>query len=149
MKSKDEIKRILPNKSSVKPLESTPREIMGLYAEAIKEKYSNSLSALVTETSRVSTDGNEELLSYSFYLIAFIGKGYNYKLFEVVPRAIDTPYPVGLILFEKHPRNVGEFSGERSFSEELYDFFRSPFMANVVNNLIGQVELYRESRAGK
>lgn len=147
MKSKEEIKNILPERSNIKKVETSPRQIMNLFVDAIKEKYPNYFSAFVTETARISEkDKTTEILSYSFYLVAFIGKGYNYKLFEIIPKQKESPYPIDLILFEKFPSNVGEFKDEKLFSEKLYDFFKSNFIENVINNLIGQVDLYRESR---
>lgn len=150
MKSKEEIKSILPNGNSVKKVETSPRQIMNLFADAIKEKYPNYFSAFITETGRLSeTDNSSENLSYSFYLVAFIGKGYNYKLFEVVPKHYDSAYPVELILFQNNSKSMGEFKNEKVFSEELYNFFKTSFVDNVINNLMGQVDLYNESRETK
>ncbi|MBI9041964.1 hypothetical protein [Lutibacter sp.] len=147
MKSKEEIIKILPEGKNTSKVETTPRQIMNLFVDAIKEKYPKYFNAFVTETAKIPEgDNSSETLSYSFYLVAYIGKGYNYKLFEVVPKRSDSPYPIELILFERNPSNEGEFNNENEFSEKLCNFFKSSFFDNVINNLMGQVDLFRESR---
>jgi hypothetical protein len=149
MKNKEEIKKILPNKGDAIEQElkqNSPRIIMKEFEEAITEKYKNFLSAFTTETSKIDDVNGSDILSYSFYLVAFIGKGYNYKLFEVIPKKVDNPYPVEFILFQNFPHNEGEINSAEKLQEKLFDVFKSSFTHNVINNLIAQVELYNESR---
>ncbi len=126
--------------------EKSPRKIMQEFGDAIDEKYKDYLRSLITETTVLDNRKKTETLSYSFYLVAFIGKGYNYKLFEVIPKRNDDPYPVEINLFERHPSKEGIFQNERTFYNKLSAFFQSVFFSNVVSNLSGQVDLYRESR---
>ena len=147
--NKEDIKKILPKIGSVEEIQMkqiSPRVIMNNFEDAIKETYSNFLSAFTTETTKITEDGSE-ILSYSFYIVAFVGKGYNYKLFEVVPKQIDKPYPVELILFQNFPHIEGVVETQKEFSEKLFNIFKSGFTHNVINNLIAQVELYKESRS--
>jgi len=149
MDSKDEIKSILPKiggNSQEMFKEKSPRSVMQEFGDVINENYKGYLRSLITETSRIDKRENAEILSYSFYIVAFIGKGYNYKLFEVIPQRKDKPYPLELILFQNNPSNEGLFQSETAFRKKLIAFFQSSFFSNVVNNLSAQVDLYRDSR---
>ncbi len=152
MNKKDEIKKFLPKIGS--PLlnelkAKSPRAVLQEYGDAIDESYPNYFRSFITETSRIESESEAVILSYSFYLIAFIAKGYNYKLFEVIPKSLDKPYPVELILFDRQPTNEGEFESEKELKEKLDSFFQSSFFSNVVNNLSSQVDLYNDSRNEK
>jgi len=146
---KEQIKNILPkigSEEEIKLKQISPRVVMNEFEEAIKESYPNYLSAFTTETTRIEQNGIE-VLSYSFYLIAFIGKGYTYKLFELVPKKADAPYPVHLILFQNFPHNEGEINSQEMLQDKLLAVFKSGFTQNIIKNLIAQVELYNESRS--
>ena len=146
--NKKEIINILPKIGEIAEQYKSiaPRMVMRLFEDAIKEKYAGDLSAFITETSRINDKDEKEVsLSYSFYLVAFIGNGYNYKLFEVVPLTNEKPYPVDLMLFDKQPTDAGKFFSDKELSDRLKLFFQSSFINRVVNNLVAQVQLFREN----
>lgn len=154
MNSKDEIKSLLPKRNrnlDNDTKEKSPVRLLREYGDAIEESYPNYFNTKILTTSVINSESNkrtpeDEKLSYSFYLIANIGQGYYYKLLEVVPKKLEKPYPIDLMFFERNQSKPELIKSQAIFHRKMKSYFRSSFFDNVVNNLMGQVDLYNESR---
>jgi len=147
--SKEEILNILPTPEGdafAKIKESNPYNIMLHYANAINEKYKGKLSATITESSMTeSSDSSTTLISYAFYINAPIGRGYFYRLFEIIPDK-NSPYPVEIKLFEKQTLDLGKAETSQAFNTKLLSIFKSGFTSTLFLNLLAQVDLSNENK---
>ena len=127
---KEEIRKILPkigDKVIRKAEMIHPMDIMKIYAKAIDETYPKHFEI------RIIGGYVNDALSYSFYLTAFIGMGYNYMLFDVTFKEVGSRYPVTITFYESEglDRKV-EISNDVDFDKCLLDYIQSTF---CVDNL--------------
>lgn len=150
--SKDEILNILPTPVGdefAKIKDSSPYSIMLHYANAINEKYNGKLSATITESSMTeSSDSSATIISYAFYINAPIGRGYFYRLFEVIPEK-EISYPVNIKLFKKNTQDFGKAVSAEEFNSKLLSIFKSGFTSTLLLNLLAQIDLYNENKNKK
>ena len=149
--SKNEIIDILPTPGEdfVKLKENNPYNILLRYANAIKEKYNNKLSAKITETN---TQGKT---NYTFYIRADIGRGYFYQLFDVIFDR-KSPYPIVINIFDDNStindfldgssKLTKEVQTPEELNEELLAIFKSNSTSKTLLNLLAQVELAAERK---
>jgi hypothetical protein len=157
---KNKIKSILPEntpETTRKLKQESPYGILLEFSEAVNEKYNNLITARVTESIKVSptqNDSEKQNPVFAFYLQAPIGKGYLYRLLEV-EQLTNGLYPVSVKIFQnrtvslennKRSKARGRFESYDEFYSALLNFFQTSFVSNLILNLIGQVELYNESR---
>lgn len=145
--SKEEILNILPTPEGEefkKIKENNPYSILLRYSDAINEKYKSKLSATITESSKIEkSDDSETLPTYAFYISAPIGRGYFYKLFEVIPEK-NAPYPVDIKLFGKQLQDFGKAENPEDYNKKILEIFKSNFVSDLILNLLAQVDLYNE-----
>ncbi len=111
-----------------------PHSIMKDYANAINEKYKSKLLAKI-----VDSDLSKSVVNYEFYISAPIGRGYFYKLFETTS-SISSPYPLKISFFAKETQFF-QCETVEEFNQQLLNIFKSQFTANLLLNLIAQVNL--------
>lgn len=148
---KDDIKNLLPDLNDPnfeKSKKESPYSVLNLFAQAINEKYQKKITARVTETIKTVKSGlgdGADNPVFAFYLDAPIGQGYLYRLIEVqqLERSL---YPIQVTLFENKPSDMGKFSEYMHFYNAMGKLFSTGFVSTIILNLIGQVELYKESR---
>jgi hypothetical protein len=148
---KDDIKKLLPdinNQRFEEIKKESPYAVLNLFASAVNDKYNKKITARVVETIKtIKTSTGEETdnPAFAFYLEAPIGKGYLYRLIEV-QQVEKTLYPIKVTLFEKEPSVLGVFTNYTDFLSEMGKLFSTGFVSTIILNLIGQVDLYNESR---
>lgn len=146
-KTVEEIKRILPNSESAEFEEiknKTPYGVLQDFAEAINETYKDKLSARIGETYRQVEESVQNPV-FALYLQAPIGKGYLYRLLEIEQLTAE-PYPVYAYVLQDIKGQLGEYKDYSTFYDGLLKFFKSNLVSTIILNMIGQVELYNESR---
>lgn len=153
MENKDEIKKILPNVGEKHMQElkfSLPFAILQKFADSIKEKYEGKLSAKVVDSFKLSPYYTEEvyLPVISLYLIAPIDKGYYYRLISL-QQLTNAPYPVTIHILEDWSGFKGKCENDTELESKLVEFFKSATAANIILNIIAQVDLYNEMRSKK
>ena len=124
--------------------EEHPYHILSKYADVIGYKYSGKLSGVVTESVDAN---NQNLISCAFYILAEIGTGYSYRLLELLPSSGDN-YPITVTIFEKTPQKFAEANTPLQLEEALQAVLKTGFVQSLILNLLAQIDIYRESRAG-
>jgi hypothetical protein len=132
-----------PSKDNYEKLKKEhPFNILAKYSKAINEKYPGKLNGIVTESADVT---GERLINYAFYIFAAIGKGYSYRLLEVVPTTGEM-YPLKVILFERYPQELSQVNDYLELENLLHGIIKMGFTQTLLMNLVSQVDLYNESR---
>lgn len=122
-----------------------PFNILSRYAKAIGEKYPKKLEGIISASADAT---NENLIGYVFYILAAIGRGYSYRLLEVVQTTAEM-YPLKVTLFEPNPQDLPLVSDYIAFENILNTIIRRGFTQTLLINLVAQVDLYNESRSEK
>ncbi len=126
--------------------EKNPYNVMLHYAEAIDKKYNGKLSAeIVLDNILSGTSNSISSTHYAFYINASIGRGYFYKLFEVLVKN-DAPYPLKVTIFRNEPEIEHSIKNSDEFNEVLLSIFKSRFTASLLLNLLAQIEIRDKKR---
>jgi hypothetical protein len=144
----NDIINILPNPNNInyeQIKKEHPYNILLKFAHAITEKYPGKLEGIITESSDIT---QAKLLTYAFYLLAPIGKGYSYRLLELEPTNGEM-YPLRILIFETNTQELAIVNSGDSLEKTLQDVFKMGFTQTLILNLLSQVDLYNENRNGR
>ena len=142
-----DIKKLLPDpdRQEYESLKTEhPFNVLSKYGNAIGEKYSGKLNGIATESADITS---ERLISYAFYIVAAIGKGYSYRLLELTPTSIYT-YPLKVTLFENYPQELKVVNNYLELENTINSIIQMGFTKTLFLNLLAQIDLYNESRDG-
>jgi hypothetical protein len=120
-----------------------PYTILSKFAEAIAKSYDEKLIGVVAETTDITSNN---ILGYSFYLVAQIGKGYSYQLFEL-ESSVGGVYPLKLTVFAKHSSSVmTDINNSTDLENALVKVFGFEFTKSLILQMLVQIDIYNESQ---
>jgi len=95
-----------------------------------------------------------QILEYNFYLIAAIGNGYVYQLFtlktsqdSVVP--FGYPLTISTSFTPEYQLKLDEAKNEKELRIKIGEILQRPFVKDLIQNLIIQIDLHKRAKSAK